>query len=263
VESAVGDVTESPSISGIADVVFIVQLELRERESRLARLTPSAEAAAVIGECEGALRRICKGLGAIDVVLAPVVGGRRVTDFTTELEESLLVRRAYARIRRFFEENGEPSEVRAREVLRTASARLAGLVEGSVSGVLRVEDRLLFLELLARMRSWLMDLEGRPTDGVRIWSDAAAFAHMLVHINRRQELVRHDTEFLTRLVGRGEGRPASPSETQSILRALEGLDDDLDTALHSGAEGPEVDGLLLRLAIRLGVPRAHSIGSPP
>lgn len=239
--------TASPSVSGtyaisldagahalvdLADMCFLVQLELRERESRLAGVGANADPITVIGECEGAFRRICRGLAMLDRAIANIDGTTPSLDADVELRESLVVRRAYARLRTFFRAQGEVPEGSIEGALRMAAARIDTLVDGQVGALMRVRDRLHVLEIQERLVSWLKCDERASVDGARIWQDLLAFVEMLALINRRQELVAHDQ----RLVAVAARDTLRDDRWRASLDPLMGLDPALDELLDGGTD---------------------------
>jgi hypothetical protein len=246
------------SIRAVEDVAFLVQIELRQREERLRRVSDASDALAVIGECDSALRRIRKGLGAIDVAIARAESSVPRIDFSSELEQSLLVRGAYAKFRTRLLSEGTPGTATELYIkMRAAGTHMAVLVGWKAYPLLRVRDRLQLRELQRRILSWL--LPERRTDtlaGTRLWQDITSFVEMLAQVNRRQELLKHDARLVEQTLVLLADRDGTVDEpTLTSLAPLKGMDDELDTWL--AAEGPRsVNGLrdrLRRLARDLGV----------
>jgi hypothetical protein len=243
------------SLGAVEDVAFLVQLELRQREQRVRLLGEGSSVLTIVAECDGALRRIRKGLGAIDIAIARAELGSPALDFSSELQDSLRVREAYAKFRsRLLGEAG--NEIYPR--MRAAGTQIAMLVGWSAYPLLRVRDRLQLRELQQRILTWLRpENRGHGTAGERIWQDVVAFVEMLVQVNRRQELVEHDSVVVTAVLERfREGEPPRDGDWPAPLRSLVGLDDELDRLIASGPPAAEPLRLVLeRLADRLGAMR--------
>lgn len=247
-------------IQAVEDIAFLVQLELRQRADRITRLSETSDPLMVIGECDSALRRVCKGLGAVDAAIAAAAQVRPVIEFASELRESLVVRRAYAQVRGYFVASGTPPEDAIESALRGAAARIDMLAEGEVSPLLRVGDRLQLLDLQDRIRTWLSSPPcHRALDGKRLWQDMLAFVEMVSFVNRRQELIEHDREALAKLLALPDD-PSAGAEVEAerarLLAAIEGRDDELDALARRAAGPAELRPLLEALADRLGDPRS-------
>jgi hypothetical protein len=234
----------------IADIAFLVHLELRQRDERLARLTVNAGALSVLAECDSALRCIQKGFGAIDLAIARAEGCAAVLDFTSQLNESLRVRKAYGRFRNrvlALEHSEQPLYQR----MRAMGTHIAMLVGWSEYPLLRVRDRLQLRELQQRILAWLLP-EHREDElaGARVWQDVIAFIEMLAQVNRRQELMEHDAALLWALLA--PLRSGGPMDETARERAqtLRGLDDELDRLLDGAVPSPAWQGCLERLAAR-------------
>jgi len=108
------------------------------------------------------------------------------------------------------------------------------LVGWEVYPSLRVRDRLHLRELQRRILDWLRSAND-PAMGLRVWQDLEAFIRMLSQINRRQELIEHDTQVVAAVSASIAtcSEPALPEATIELLARLEGLDDDLDALLAS------------------------------
>lgn len=257
-------VAATPSaLPAIEDVAFFVQMELRQRDERLARIQPSSDPLSIIGECDGALRRIRRGLGAIALALSRAEAGAgappiaATPDASNELEESLRARVAYARFRARLLALAEPGEATLDVRLRAASGQISVLVGGRLARTLRVRDRLQLLDLQRRILAWTATpAHADEIAGTRLWQDILAFVEMLARVNRRQELVEHDARVVGELLARlrGDGW-ATDGEARRLLRALAGLDDELDRLIAGDVVPPAraLRPVIERLARQLGV----------
>ncbi|MBS1122906.1 MAG: hypothetical protein H6Q90_5134 [Deltaproteobacteria bacterium] len=239
----------------VDEIAFIAQLELRQREDRLSRIKPTQGVVALLGECDSSLRRIRKALNAVDAAIARAASVPALLDFTSELQTSLAVRRAYAKFRARIVGDGMPTEATLRARFRATGTQIAILVGWDVYPEMRVQDRLLLREFQQRILAWLRGgPEASPTAGIRLWQDLAASIEMFSLVNRRQELVAHDGGAVRALFGKGEQLEVDAATLQAV-GSLEGLDPELDQ-LVVGPQPPAADRLVAivaRLAIQLGV----------
>lgn len=254
IDAAIGAQSTS-SLDAIGDIAFLAHLELRQRAERLRHVTACRSAIAIVGECDSALRRIKKALTSIDVALARAGLVQPSLDFASELEVSLRVRRACAKLRARVVAGGEPTPETLQVRLRGAGTAIAMLVGWEIYPSLRVRDRLQLRELQRRILDWLRQ-ERDVEDGLRLWQDLVGFVRMLSQVNRRQELVDHDA----RVVRAAQGGLASPeiaevpAEMLGELRSLEGLDDEVDALLASAERRASAWAEpIARLALQLGV----------
>lgn len=226
-DSAVQNVRARSSIQAVDDVAFLVSIELRQRLDRLDRVEAWSSPISVIGECDGALRRVRKGIGAVDAAIASFERRPPILAFASELEHALRVRRAYARFRSYVvrTDASDPSGA-----LRGVVGRICALSEGHVAPLLRVGDRLRIFELRERIEAWLRDPARSVADGERLQQDVVAFAETLARVNRRQELVEHDLAAIRTLM---DDDTLSTSKRVELCRSLEGSDPDFDLVLHA------------------------------
>jgi len=246
----------------VDEIAFIAQLELRQREDRLSRIRSNQGAVALLGECDSSLRRIRKALNAVDAAIARAESVPPLLDFTSELQTSLAVRRAYAKFCARILGDGEPTEATLRARFRATGTQIAILVGWDAYPEMRVQDRLLLRDLQQRILDWLRGgPDASAAAGIRLWSDLAASIEMLTLVNRRQELIAHDGAVVRELFAKGEELEVD-AVTLHALAAIEGLDKELDELL-AAPQPPAADrlvGIVARLAIQLGV--APSGASP-
>lgn len=240
------------SLATVGDLGFLASLELRQRLERLERLVAGSQPWAIVGECDGALRRIRKALTAIDHGLEQAGAGKARLDFSSELEISLDVRRAYGRLRARVRGIGTPQPETFYVQVRAIGTALATVVGWRGYSNLRVRDRLQLRELQRRLLDWFRS-ERDIAAGQRVWEDIDAFVTMLADVNQRQELREHDARLTHEaLVG-----PWSPDLLERLKR-LEGLDDESDALIHAatsdaGTWRPVLERLARRLpAVRDG-----------
>ena len=247
----------------VEEIAFMAQLELRQRQERLVRVRASQGGVALLGECDSSLRRIRKALNAVDAAIAKVESVSPLLDFTSELQTSLAVRRAYAKFRARVMAGGEPTAETLRARFRGAGTQIAKLVGWEIYPEMRVADRLLLRELQQRILDWLRGAaDGGSASGIRLWQDLAGCVEMFSLVNRRQDLVEHDSAIIRRLLDVIE-HSALPEPTWDEVRALEGLDHELDQVIAASAKDPAaLRAIVSRLAIQLGVRQAPSSEVP-
>lgn len=245
--------TKLGSRRAVEEIAFIAQLELRQREDRLCRIGARQGATALLGECDSSLRRVRKALNAVDAAIAKAEDVPPRLDFTSELETSLAVRRAYAKFRARLNLDGEPVPETLRARLRAAGTQIAILVGWDAYPEMRVQDRLLLRDLQQRILGWLRGgSDATPAAGLRLWQDLAASVEMFSLVNRRQELVAHDSDIVRKLADAAAN--TSRDELRSALRALDGLDPELDRLLLAAQlDHDHAAAVLARLAAQLGI----------
>lgn len=239
---------------GVADLAFMAQVELRHRADRLASMASGD--AILLAECDGALRRVTRALGAIDGALAGDEDPSSLV-FHPDLELSLCIRRAYAGFRRrVLELDAKAEPIRVR--LLATGREIATLVGLPFYSFLRLGDRVHLRTLQQRLIHVLRAPDVDELEGHRLWSDIVSFACMLSQVNRRQELFEHDSRIVIRVVDSlsalGTLSPAMVTE----LTRLEGRDEDVDVLLATGRRDMETWApVLTRLAQALGRSRAE------
>ena len=134
---------------------------------------------------------------------------------------------------------GEPDDDELPARLAELAHRLADVRSSELYTYLRISDRVQMRTLYQRISFWVRD-EGRDIEQARrIWEDLAAFVNLLVEVNNRQELQDHDR----RIIGSAYyalyaniRRPKSiPAALLEELKALEGLDEELDRLILHGS----------------------------
>jgi hypothetical protein len=226
------------SVDALEEVAFVAQLELRQRAERLERLTLDCEAATLLAECDSALRRLRKSLHAVGLTIARVLGVPPLADYTSELQSSIAVRRALAGFRTRVTKGGEPAANKLRERLSYISNQIEILLSWDMYSGTRVRDRLLLRGLQQRLLTWLNTTKPAHDAGLRLWQDVAACVEMFTLVNRRQELLEHDSALLARCVATLGVQPEDAQVDETLwrdLQALTGLDLELDALLKAPA----------------------------
>lgn len=246
--------------SKVADLAFMAVAELRQRLARVRTHGPALDAWEMVCDCGSALRRVQKSLGALELALCEAENLPRVLSFDSELETSLQVRRQYRKLWRFVAQTGAVGPQGVRNALRGGGTLCAMLVGRDVYCRLRERDRYQLRQLQRRILAWLVQENGDPKAGIRVWEDYAGFVEMLRQVSLRQELVQHDAEAL-RIADEALASCADSGlkGVLSVLRRVEGLDDGLDAAM---ARSPP-DHALLHAETRRVRARFISGQTPP
>lgn len=216
-------------------IAFVAQLELRQCRERLA-VSAGLNLLTVLSECDRTLRRILRGLIALDEVLSVERGLPRVLDQGELLSRSLRVRACYAELNAKINSIPPPEAATITRALRLVGTSLAVLVGRETYPELRVGDRLQLRALQYRILSWL---RGGPApvaalEGLQLWSDIVSFIAILRQVNRRPELIEHDTrvlELAKRTLDDGPPQTHWPSAVFDALCRLRGKDSAIDALL--------------------------------
>lgn len=247
------------SHQAVDEIAFIAQLELRQRGERLGRIRAAQGSAVLLGECDSSLRRLRKAMTAVDAAIANVEGVAPVLDFSSELQTSLAIRRAYARFRCQLVVEGSPAEVTLRARFRAVGTQIAILVGWDVYREMRVQDRLLLRDLQRRILAWLRD-DSASDEGHRLWQDFAACVEMFGLVNRRQELIAHDRELVRALLARDAAGALAGDAAWQAIAPLEGLDPELDTLLVSDTGPPLAAAVVVLRRLADGFDAARATG---
>lgn len=238
-EQALDEVVErrmSSLVDVVADVAFLANLEVRQRLERLERLVDSDRQWSIIGECDGSLRRLRKAVLTLDRAFSRAGFGPARLDYASELEISLEVRRAYAKLRARVRALGEPSTEELYVQLRAIGTALAILVGWKGYPNLRIRDRMQLRDLQRRLLAWFKS-DRPPAEGLHLWRDLEAFVQILAAVNRRQELQEHDARVVqAALSSISDTSKQLPFSTRESLERLAGLDDEVDALLDRTAD---------------------------
>ncbi|MCA9609852.1 MAG: hypothetical protein KC619_29845 [Myxococcales bacterium] len=248
-------VDQLPSAGRVADLAFMANLELRQRRARVATLSPTDDPWKLLATFDSARRRARKSATAVATVLAEVEGLEHGFSHASELTQSLLVRVAYAKLRRQIEGDGEPTPDQLETRLRHVGTHLVILAGKTLYRELRIEDRVQLQQLRTRILEWLADAERTTGDGMHLWQDLTAFASILALVNQRQELLQHDAHIVKIAIGVCRKATSSlPPPLLERMAGLKGLTDEVDHLLEAKetaaqAWRPVLDGLAQRLRI--------------
>lgn len=234
VDRVLGSEHEGPPI---ADLAFLARMELGERYRVLRVADRGWDRWFVLGECDGALRRVRKAAAAIEGAVATDAGFEPRLKLVSETTWGRMIRASYAHFRREVEGDGPPADEEVRPRLDRAAAAIARLRRREFYRELRVGDRAGLRGLHDRIQAWLRGEGGHDAEaGRRIWHDLRAFAMLLAQVNRRTELVAHDRALvgaaLITLEDPEETNGEVPPDLLASLEALSGLRDSVDELLE-------------------------------
>lgn len=265
-ERAMGE--EDATVRKAQNLAFIARMGLRGRATSLGSLGPGSGKWEVIAAASSALREILKALGALELAVCeheelPVPA----TFYVTELERSLQVRRAY---RIFHADIGPAREVSGADVglrLRRAANAIAKLAGRPVYASMRVHDRFMIRSVQRRLQAWLRGVDEEPrareAAGVRLFQDLAHLAELMMGVNERAELRRHDEALCVEVMAALQAEQLEVPRAVASLAALQGRDGPLDALLAassvptSAALCEHLEALRARLA-----PRRESAPAP-
>lgn len=241
----------------VDEIAFFAKMELRQRIDRVTRAADAKDPQHLLVECDGALRRIRKSLSAVDATIAKAEAVPRKLVFETELDTAVWVRQAYGEFRHAVFGGGTPAPEELYKRFRRIGTHIPMLTGKRRYHVIRVQDRLLFRALHARILGWLREhgIAGDPVSGTRLWQDICGFAEMLKLVNRRQELVAHDRELIEAVLDamdEGDNAPAAQG-IRLLLEPLAGYNDDIDAFLR------EQEGATLKHCRHYLVEALHSL----
>lgn len=259
---------EDVGVRRVQNLAFIARLGLRGRVAALDDMSVATGKWEIIDVASSSLREVLKALGTIDVAVCELEGLPCPTTFyVTELERSLAIRRAY----RILHADVAPGiDLRGPEVgarLRRTANSIAKLAGRPIYSSMRVHDRFMLRSVQRRLQAWLGPSSEEPrvreAAGVRLYQDVAHLVELMLGVNERAELRKHDAEVAGEVArGLAEGWLDVPRANQR-LRAIQGRDLELD-ALAAASVPPTADVLLARLQALLDrlAPRAPSTQAP-
>jgi hypothetical protein len=252
------------AVQEILDLAFMALAQLRLARGRLETAVDSQNLLAMVTRADSALTRLRRECIPLEAAIAEFEERPNPLRTWVDLEVSLEIRRVYANLRRAVAAVGDPAGEALPRALADFAGRLASLGSNPVYSRLRIADRVQFQTLSRRIGAWLAsESERDATNGRRLWSDLATSCALLVEVSKRQELVEHDRQVVTRthqlLVASPEPPPLLPSDLLEELHTLEGRDDELDRLILGGNRRtvdwvPAVNRLYLTLANSQGGP---------
>ncbi|MEM9596681.1 MAG: hypothetical protein AAGD06_20600 [Acidobacteriota bacterium] len=256
------DVTEAVlAPQELADLSFVGRSELRELRESLETAAESRNTWKIISESDRAVARTTRALVPIEAALREYSGLTPNTRRWYDIDDALEIRRAYVDFWIEARRHGTPKDADIVDRLRHFSTKIAELRKAKIYPFLRIDDRLEIRAIQKRIFAHLEDPGPDPAlAGGRLWQDMVGFFDLLMHINRREELLEHDRLLAGRLL-RELSDPASLSdpvsaETHERLRSLASQEPGLDPLLvaddpsRASAYTEPLNKLLQRLLAR-------------
>jgi hypothetical protein len=241
---------------GVAAYCFALQHELRPVADALSRCEADHEE--ILVACDRAGRKLRRSLSALASTLARAEGrpSNLPESWVDRAGSAVAVRTLYAKFRKALASGPDGTDsAQVARALRRAATALAVLCGDEDFGEVRIQDRLLLRSLQRRILAW-----GRSPhvqEGLRLYGDIWAAGELLRAINMRQELRAHDADLVEGVCASLETEFQNERALREILgrlRALRGLDDELDDVLwraYGGTPVRELDGPLRQAMTRL------------
>jgi hypothetical protein len=229
----------------LAAFCFAIQHELGPVRNQLADTTADHEL--ILVACDRACRKLRRSLSALAGALGAGRGRTTGTQdpWTDRASAAVAVRTIYTKFREALAsgpDGTDASQVFA--AMRRSATALAVLCGDEDFSEVRVQDRLLLRSLQRRTLAW-----GRSPDvrtGMQLYGDIRAAADLLRAINMRQELLAHDAQLIEEAaLAIAQDGLSQPRLALLVgrMRALRGLDDELDQLLKRAYRGEGLDGL--------------------
>lgn len=209
----------------VVDAAFIAQCDLRP----LLRHFDAQQRGVGRDLIDSACRKVRRACNRVLAQLGPVVGSAAHSDSFSQsvLETSLAVRRHYARFRRSL-----PRVDTTPQSVRSALSATLDLVVDVMRHVdasdIRIQDEMVFKTLQHRTEMWLTMAQS-PEAGRQLFTDVCAFAGELRRVSDRRELREHDANCIDNVLSVLDSAPINVDAITTRLRALEGMDDRLDS----------------------------------
>lgn len=248
-ESTTADARAMREAHDIDSLVFAARADLQQFDHLLRRTHLEEDPFVTLEACQRAARHLRRSQTAVARVLASRVGVPVAfavsDDDERELEHARVLRAAYARLRREVTRSASLGALDAR--IDAAARALEQLLADEVFVGARLSDKRLLWQLHARVRA------ADALDAERWLGDLSAVSELLLGINRRELLARHDLATLEL----AERSLTDPVQLPLLLTRVEGLDERLD-ALRGGWH-PELHGVVLEVARRLRTARTGGV----
>jgi hypothetical protein len=232
----------APSASGltaqdVADLAFVGRTETVEMRDNLAQARANGNVWKVAAEGDRAVARATRTLISVEAALRELSGLALLERKYFDLNDALEIRSHYAKLWLAVVWAGEPQKLKDVERnLRGIGDLIAELRREKIYPFLRIDDRLEIRNLQKRIMAFF-EAPGAEAEqaGRRLWQDLVGFLHLLMHVNRREELREHDRLLVGRVyreINDHGSRPGELSaEMHESLRGLASLDPDLDRLL--------------------------------
>ena len=242
----------------IADLAWLGRQEVASRLDQARRAPSGDEAWRRLAVLDAALDRSDRLLVAVEERLLARLGRDGTDRSRAWLEEALEVRRVYAALHRSLRAVAEPpAGEELRDELWLIGTELEAIRRRRTEALLRLDDRRALRTLQGRIAAAL-EVPDAAGERVRnaLWQELLTFSELLMAVNDREELRRHDREVLARLERRLELEPPRERPGRRELASLIGRDPELDRLVLEPDDPstevlrPVVERLLAELAVR-------------
>jgi hypothetical protein len=243
----------------VADLSFMARGELRRMLGCLDSLSPAVDSWQIVAMCGSSLGKLARSVTAVEAAFCDHEGCEAMLVYGSELRHALEVRHAYGMFRRDLRICSKRNVLTG--CLEGGAASIAKLAGREVYAGLRISDRVHLRALQERIISWHRAPVRDLPAGLRLWQDLWSFAHLLLDVSKRQELVEHDRSVLAELHLRLENGGEIGPEVRRLLDSLFGRDEELDLCLLGGEplDVRSLEGPLSRLRSQ----RAPASAEPP
>ncbi len=212
----------------VADIAALAGMALQERRNLLTHAQP-CDHWTYLENCERSLRCLRKSASVVEAALTRYGHLPARVHRAADLDSSLRVRRRYATLRReVARASAQQLDIQPR--LGAVSRSIAALLSCDEYPLMRLGDRRELRMLQFRIQSWLSADRPSETAGERTWEEIIAVVNLLSGVNRRSELVAHDTEGAAELVAVARST-GDPRTLRAAAAPLFGMDPALDLLL--------------------------------
>jgi hypothetical protein len=215
----------------------MTQLELRARRVRLESVKTTGRRVELLDTVGSALRRVRRCCDALETSLADVAGTGSAPTAPTLVNDSLKVRKQYGLLCEAIDATCPPEGATVYARLEAVAERMARLRGLALYAGLRLRDRTELEALRQRIDATCAAADDLPA-ALRLWQDLVGFGNMIAQINRRQELVEHDSKLAARMLLELEGPTLNPWQLRSV-RALRGAGHEVDVLLRGDSDAAD------------------------
>ncbi len=235
--------TRKEAGQAIADLAFVGKMELEHKRKRLESLSANNEVWEMIVIAASARRCVLKIATALEQAIATACGQPGESEwFHTELEQSIRVRQLYASFRKNVIPANPPGDDQLADLLGKLEVQIYAVMGDECYEELRMGDRLLLREIQSRTAQWLQTDSNKDVGAARnLWQDIQGFVEILSSVSMRAELQAHDRRTVldaSRAYTNQDPQEPFSEQLRKRLAELAGLDNELDSLIHSDAGTP-------------------------
>lgn len=249
--------TRKESGQAIADLAFVGKMELGHKRKRLETLSADNKSWEMITIAASARRCVLKIASALEQAIAKACGHSCDSEwFHTELEQSIRVRKLYARFRKNVISSVASEDEQLASLLADVEVQIYTVMGDECYEELRIGDRLLLREIQSRTAEWLQTGSDKDLEVARnLWQDIQGFVGILSSVSMRAELQAHDRRTVLdacRTFTHQDSQEPFSAKMRNRLAELAGLDNELDLLIRLGTETPakQWEETLTRLRIQ-------------